>query len=601
MRKLLPQTLSDILRVVRRVRRYASMQNPDPFEWHYALTSKGLPESEAEPVEMYISSGPWRLLVLGTLAIGVGLLLTGRLASLQLIHGAEYRQRSDGNRILLRTRNAPRGVIYDRYRTVLARNTPGFRQQPQDGTSSALVLTYEEALKQAVATDSAEVEIDALRVYQEQSLAHTIGYVSEVSPEELAKEPDLHLGDRVGRTGLEATYEHVLRGKPGKDLIEVNAQGKELRLLKSQPEVGGHALLTTIDAQLQATLSASLQEKMMEVGGSGAAAVVLQPRTGEVLALLSLPSFDPHHFTIPAPGAVEKVLNDPTFPLLHRAVAAAYPPGSTFKLMTALAALQTKAVTRDTLVEDTGELFLGPYRFPNWYFVQYGRTEGLVNITRALARSNDIYFYKAAEWTTAEALARLANMVGLPAKTGIDIPGEVEGLVPDEEWKRRVKKEPWLPGNTYHVGIGQGDVLATPLQIAHLTALVATKGIKATPHVAQGVIDGQGSLHELTFPQRTITEIDEEHWKTVREGMRQACDEGGTGWPFFTFPIEVGCKTGTAEYGRAGASHAWFTVFAPYDDPEIVVTVLIESGGEGSSVSAPVARKVLDWWVAHRR
>lgn len=553
-----------------------------------------------------INSSPinsWRLIFLSLFAIGAGLLLVVRLAYLQLVHGTEYLERSEGNRILLQTINAPRGVIYDRYHTILARNVPGFRQLIKNGNEENVRLpSYTEALKESLSTDSAAAEIDSLRSYSEISLAHTIGYVSEVTKEELLGQDSFYmLGDRVGRVGLEAAYETVLRGKAGKDLIEVDASGKKLRLLKSQPAQSGSGLLTTLDASLQATLAAHLNEMVVKTYAKGAAAVALDPSNGAVLASVSIPGFDP---TIFSKGAtlekIEAIFNDTRYPLLNRAISAAYPPGSTFKLATALAALVTGKVSSETRIEDSGEIFLGPYRFPNWYFAQYGRKEGLLDIKRALARSNDIFFYKAAEKVGHEKLAEIASSLGMGQTTKIDIPGESSGLVPTEQWKLKVKKEEWLPGNTYHFGIGQGDVLATPIQIAALTSLVANRGQIIEPYLVQAILNNKGEVIRELHPNARTLPFQKEYFDLVREGMREACVSGGTGWPFFDFSVPVGCKTGTAEYGDTHKTHAWFTVFAPFDNPKIVLTVFIEGGGEGADAAAPVARKALEWWLRTR-
>lgn len=580
-KKRLPRHLFDSVAIGSKAHPHVSDNSApvDQFEQFYARVDSDT-----------LRDTPWRMVVVGILSVGIVFVLIARAASLQLIHGEEYRTRSEGNRIVLRAINAARGIIFDAYHVSLTRNVPGFRQLVSSPSGRAFrILSYEDALRQSLSPQEESIQVDALRSYEVPSLAHTIGYVSEITKEELDRLPTYYNpGDRIGRTGLEAQYEVLLRGKSGKQLVEVDAQGREIRILKSLPAQAGQDLTTTIDAKLQDVLATGMADMIRETHAKAGAAVALDPGSGSVLATISFPQFDPNLFTFPTDTPrVSQVLTDASFPLVNRAIGAAYPPGSTFKLVTALAGLSAGKVTKDTVVQDTGEIFLGPYRFPNWYYVQYGRTEGELTLTRSIARSNDIYFYKLAEWVGIEQLASFARALGIGRLTGIDVPGEVAGLMPDESWKLRVKKEPWLPGNTYHVGIGQGDVLATPLQVAVVTAYVANGGKLITPHVAsRGVTPS------------TTKAFKDEHIALVKQGMKEACQPGGTGWPLFDFAVPTGCKTGTAEFGKS--PHAWFTVFAPYDDPKIVLTILIEEGGEGASIAAPIARKVLEWWVNNR-
>lgn len=591
--KHLPRHLFDRVAIGRKAHSHVSDQSvaatADQVE--QLLSARGEPPP--------LLATPWRIVTIGILSVGMVFVLVARAASLQLIHGEEYRTRSEGNRIVLRAINAARGIIFDAYHAPLTRNVPGFRQQvsspkgqaPESGTGHAFrILSYEDALRESLSASQERIQVDALRSYAVSSLAHTIGYVSEITEEEQKGGSSYNPGDRIGRTGIEAQYERILRGKPGRELVEVNAQGNEIRVLKSVPAQAGQDVTTTIDAKLQDVLATSMADTILKTHTKAGAAIALDPKTNSVLATVSFPQFDPNLFTLRTDTpTVLQVLTDPSFPLLNRAIGAAYPPGSAFKLVTALAGLSAGSVTKDTIIQDTGEIFLGPYRFPNWYYVQYGRTEGELTLTRALARSNDIYFYKTAEWVGIEQLATVARMLGIGRLTGIDVPGEVAGLMPDESWKMRVKKEPWFPGNTYHVGIGQGDVLATPLQVAVITAYIANGGKLIPPRVVSPGGNASSPLPKV---------FKDEHIALLKQGMKQACQLGGTGWPLFDFAVPTGCKTGTAEFGKT--PHAWFTVFAPYDDPKIVVTILIEEGGEGASVAAPVARKVLEWWTANR-
>jgi len=274
----------------------------------------------------------------------------------------------------------------------------------------------------------------------------------------------------------------------------------------------------------------------------------------------------------------------------NRAISGMYPPGSTFKMVTTLAALQDDKLQSDFAYTDTGSITVNSFLYTNWYFTQHGRTEGLVDWTRALARSVDTFFYKVGEYTGPDTIAKWAKNLGYGTKTGIDIPGEVEGLIPTPAWKQQVKHEPWFLGNTYHMAIGQGDILATPLQVNLMTNILATDGKKCPPH-----------LNKALNAQCSVLSLRPEAMEIIKSGMVKACSYGGTAFPLFSLnanPDEpfVACKTGTAEYagadGRIG-THAWLTAYAPVENPTLSVTVLVEAGGEGSKAAAPIARQVL--------
>jgi penicillin-binding protein 2 len=257
-------------------------------------------------------------------------------------------------------------------------------------------------------------------------------------------------------------------------------------------------------------------------------------------------------------------------------------------MVTAYAGLESGKIKRDTLIEDTGEIKIDQYRYGNWYFDQYGRTEGQINIERALARSNDIFFYKVGELVGVDELVKWSRKFGLGEPTGIELPGEVSGLVPDRLWKERMTGERWFLGNTYHMSIGQGDLTATPLQIARMTA---------------GAVSGrlcQVSIIKDSEPKCESLGLKTENTEIVKEGMRQVCASGGTAFPFFDFAPPVLCKTGTAQHAGQKAEsdlpHAWITVAYPAENPEMVLTVMLEAAGEGSYEAGPVARQILEKW-----
>ena len=302
---------------------------------------------------------------------------------------------------------------------------------------------------------------------------------------------------------------------------------------------------------------------------------------GKVLGLVSSPAYDP--------GKVVDYLTDTeNLYFLNRAISGTYPPGSVFKLVTAYAGLFEHKITAETKYEDTGEIRVGIYRYGNWYFDQYGKTEGSIDLVRALARSNDIYFYKVGEAVGVENLVKWARLFGLGQKTEIELPGETAGLVPDKLWKERKTGEQWFLGNTYHMAIGQGDLLTTPLQIARMTL---------------GVVSGrlcQVSILKDKAPTCRDLGLKTEDIATVRQGMAQVCASGGTAFPFFNFDPPVLCKTGTAQHSgqknEEDKPHAWITVAYPGENPEMILTVMLEAAGEGSAEAGPVAKAILEEW-----
>lgn len=372
--------------------------------------------------------------------------------------------------------------------------------------------------------------------------------------------------------GLGRVYDGKLRGRDGGLLVETAADGSIIREIgRNEPQTGDN-LTTVLDKGLQ-------QKAYALLAGRKGALVASDPASGEILALVSSPGFNPE--------AVEKYLTDKNLPLFNRAIGGVYPPGSTFKIITAAAALEEKKIDSTTLIEDTGEIQIGPYRYGNWYFSQYGRTEGWLNLIGAIKRSNDIFFYRLGESLGIRALSDWAKWFGVGNKAGIDLPGEAAGVMPDPEWKQMVKKEDWFLGDTLISAIGQGDILMTPLQVNQMTALIAAAGKACRPHLA-----GEADCRNLDINQETIG--------LITDGMKQVTQAGGTAFPFFDFPFPVAGKTGTAEYGDKDKTHAWFTGFAPADKPNIVVTVLLEGAGEGSAQAAPVAKELLAYWFSRQ-
>jgi len=472
------------------------------------------------------------------------LILLVKMFELQIIKGEYYRHLSEENRIKHIAITADRGRILASGGELLAGNKDGNRIYPLGSNS-----------------------------------AHLIGYLSKVNSEEIntinpkcpEKGPRIS-GMMLGKTGLEEEYECELLGIPGEELIEVDAKGEKLRSLGKKDPIPGQDITTTIDYGIQLATAQAME-------GKKGAAIVTTPQ-GEVLAFYSGPSFDPQK--------ISDSLASPDLPFFNRVISGTFHPGSVFKPLVALAALEERAIDKNFSYNDQGVINVGTFSYSNWYFSEFGRTEGQIGLTKALARSTDTFFYKIGEMVGPEKIASWAQKFGLDKKTGIDLPGEKAGLIPTPEWKKKTIGESWFLGNTYHMAIGQGDVAVTPLEINTYISAIANNGNFCIPHL----INKTSDCINLKVKQENID--------VIKEGMKEACSEGGTAYTFFDFAakhddIQVACKTGTAEVGTDGTPHAWFTLMAPLENPQVVVTILIEKGGQGSQVAGPIARKILDY------
>lgn len=509
------------------------------------------------------------------------LVLVARLIELQIIKGGYYRSLADGNRIRRVPIFAHRGKILARGGEILITSQEIKKKvifDPEIGYKK--VEFNENVVEEDVIEESA-------RVYElGDKFSHAGGYIGETNAREVGKvDADCtqngprKIGSLVGRAGLEQKYDCALRGFDGELLIEVDTRGKKVRILGKKDPVSGQDITTTIDYELQ--------KKVGEVMGDKNGAVVASSGNGEILAIFSSPSFDPAN--------VGKYLADKRLPLFDRAISGMFHPGSVFKIVTAIAALGEGKIDKNYKYEDPGVIKIKIFTYSNWFFTQYGKTEGVIDLTRALARSTDTFFYKIGEITGVDNLVLWAKSFGLGEITNIDLPGETPGLVPDPLWKIKTKGEPWFLGNTYHMSIGQGDLAATPIQVNLMTSVIASGGKLCKPHLKEGRPKACSDL-----------KIGAENLELVKKGMEGACQTGGTAFPFFglnaSLPAgrQVACKTGTAETDEVGSTHAWITLFAPSDFPEIVLTVLIEKGGEGAFVAAPIAKEILESWQTLR-
>lgn len=532
------------------------------------------------------------------------LILILRLFHLQIAEGAESRELADSNRIKIRSIHAPRGVIYDRNQKLLVTNEPGFRLLEKGDGKSVSYLTRDQALEMEVSGDPRfkDLEIDSLRSYLESEIfAHVLGYVSEITKEELngekfssyqpAVSSGYKPGDRIGRIGVEETFEETLKGEDGGQVIEIDAIGKDLRVLRETQPIPGQNLVLTIDKDLQNLVYKKLQEATKKSGSCCGAAVLQDTQTGEILSLVSYPSFNPE--------SVENYLNSLEYPFVNRVISGTYPPGSVFKVVSAAAGLLSKKISPETIFEDTGVIHIGQFTFSNWYFNQYGKTEGSVDMVKAIKRSNDIYFYRLSQIVGEKIIKETAEKFGLGKKTGVDLPGELFGIIPDNAWKLKNIGDVWYPGDTLHMSIGQGFVLTTPMQINNMMAAVANGGSLYKPRIVHKIISSNGEvIKEFSPEKKNIEGLTQENLEIIKRGLKEVPASGGTAWPLFSFPIKTAGKTGTAEFGT-NKTHAWYSGYAPADNPQIAVTVLIEGGGEGSSVAAPAVKEIFRWYLSN--
>lgn len=585
-----------------------------------------------------------RLVILSLAAILVFGLLLMRLWYLQIISGDQYRQLSEKNRIRYIPITASRGPVYDRNGELLIDNRPAFgisilRQEVADpqlllerlsGYLSIPLEELQERWKEGrrlppyrpvrIASDVTRqtmeviqehaldlpgvlVEVHPLRSYPDADLAaHLFGYIGEITEEDLENlaEQGYRSGDFIGKSGLEKVLEGNLRGSDGERLLEVDVRGKEMRILMTREPVPGDKVFLTIDRELQRATEAAF-------GDEAGAAVALDVHTGEVLAFVNRPSFDPAQFARGISAEEwQALLKNQRHPLQNKAIRGQYPPGSTFKMVTALAALKAGVASPRTTVDCQGSIEIGDRVFRCWKKRGHGPTD----LRKALRESCDVWFYKVALDVGIDRMSQMAFDLGLGEKLGLLLEGEKSGLIPTRDWKKRRFNERWYDGETVISAIGQGYVLATPLQLAVMTATIANGGQVLRPQLLQRIEDMNGQqvlvqesevLHQL--------EIDPKIMDEVRKGLAAVVnDPHGTGWASKLAQIRVAGKTGTAQVVRRKSDeeeelekdgdetpwrfrdHALFVAYAPEENPQIAVAVVVEHGRHGSTTAAPIAR-----------
>ncbi len=452
-----------------------------------------------------------------------------------------------------------------------------------------------------------ELKKNSVRNYKNgEYFSHIFGYTGKVSENNLLRNKNLSSLDYIGKSGLEFVYDDVLRGVNGRMVQYVDSVLRIKKERKVKDDISGNNLVLSIDSGLQEKLYKEILKKIGEIDGAeGAAAVALDPNNGEILAMVSLPSYDNNIFSSEEKRKEYKsIAENPLNPFFNRPISGVYPPGSALKPFIASAALQEGTITKNTKINDIGYISIpniyNPeivYTFRDWKVGGHG----IVDVKKALAVSSNVFFYTIGggyggiEGLGIDRIKKYLNLFGFGLLTNIDLNGEDPGFIPDKEWKKNNKGEGWFVGDTYNSAIGQGNILVTPLQLASATAAIANGGRLFEPKIVKSITDKDGNI--IRSERKIIARdnfIDLENLKTVREGMRMAVTEGSAR-RLKNFPVPIAGKTGTAQIG-GDDTHAWFTSFAPYDDPKIVLTILIEKGGEGSAASVPVAKEVYKYY-----
>ena len=588
-------------------------------------------------------------------------ILVARFVQLQIYEHESYQSRSDKNRIQVQPLAPPRGLIYDTNGILLADNRPSSalgivveRTDELDAVIAELreiialsdeqVEQFHEAKKRArrpgeavvIADNLSDADIAALAVNRHRITgvevitqlqryyplgaiaAHAVGSVRRMTERDVQQndEAAYRATQFIGKRGVEAYYEEALHGRPGFQQVETDAHGRIRKVIDSDPPTVGKNLTLHLDARLQ-------QAAVDALGEQRGAIVAIDPKTGGVLALVSKPSYDPNQFIVGMTDAQFQALSGSVYvPLFNRATNGQYAPGSTFKPVVGLAGIASGAMQWDTQIDDNGSFRLpgGEREYRDWsWTVDNSGGQGLVDLRRAIYRSSNVYFYDVASRLDVNYLADFAEGFGFGRNLAVDISDASRGLVPDPEWKLGAKGEKWYQGDSVNMGIGQGDLLVTPLQIATYVAMIANGGKTVRPRMVKGP-EAAPVSDAASYEPTHLTSLTDDDWLRLIASMEDVVHLGGQGfrgngtaWAYIGQDISyrMAGKSGTAqvveirqgeEYNEEELSefrrkHAWFMAFAPVDDPQIALAVLVENGGGGSSVAAPVARKVVDAYL----
>lgn len=572
-----------------------------------------------------------RIKALGYIAVLVIAVLIGRAGYLQLYDGDYYVGLAEGNRIRIIPSMAPRGTFYDRNGELLVQNRPGFTVSLLPLTApisddviarlSELIKVPVEDIKEKIAAHTgfdpirikADVTPDIVTIIEEQKAnypgvvievqpirdymnkqeaAHTYGYVSEINDMELEDKKDegYKSGDIIGKFGLEKIYDKELRGENGGQQVEVDVSGKPVQIIGRKDPVPGCDLYLSIDKNIQAAAEKAIDEQLRLIHANAAAAVALNPQTGEILAIVSRPAFDPNLF---AHGISTKdwnaLNNNPYHPMDNKAITGEYPPGSTFKIVTGTAALTEGVVSPEELILDTGHHWIIPKGNAE------GEALGLINFRQAMAHSDNVYFYEMGNRLGIDRLEKYARMFGLGARTGIDLPYESDGLVANRRYKEKNFEDgDWYLSETFDAAIGQGFNLVTPLQAAMLMGEIAADGKRYRPHLVNRIVAPDGTVVKEFKPELLSTlQVPDSVLRLVQDGLHDVTKYGTAASSFKGFNIDIAGKTGTAENPH-GRDHGWFVAYGPFNSPNIVVAVIVEQGGFGSQSAVPIGRKILE-------
>ena len=581
------------------------------------------------------------------------LVILMRVWYLQILKGEDFMGKSEQNRVRKISLADYRGEIKDRLGNVIVNVRPSFSLYvtPEDADNlsesleflSGLIEINKDKLRSDIRRSPSfknvlikrdisrrevayieenkmllpgiRIKIEPIRNYAHKDFAsHVLGYLGEVSKSELkiSKFSRYELGDMVGKNGLEKIYESQLRGKKGFKEVEVDVSGRELKVLRKFSPKTGNSLVLTLDSRVQSKLETLMDEVLRENSVEGSA-VVMKVQSGEIIAMVSKPSFDPNSF---ATGISTKqwsgLVLDEKNPLQNRTIDGQYPPASTYKIVTAYAALAEKIIKPESTIFCPGHFRLGKRDYRCWK----KRGHGDMNLHDALVQSCDVYFYTLGHRLGINNLAKYATKLGLGELTGIVLKGEKSGLVPSKQWKKKFKNEPWYPGETISASIGQGYNLVTPLQSARMISTIASGGLLVRPYLVKRIEGYDGRLIQEFFPEviKKI-KIEPEVLRNIKEGLRGVVHEAhGTGRRARLKNVIVAGKTGTAqvvamkdseeidpeeETPYSHRDHAWFVAFAPYENPEVAVSVIIEHGGHGGATAAPIAGGILKTYFSH--
>ena len=578
------------------------------------------------------------------------LVLFGKTFQLQIIEGKKYSNLAEGNKFKIQQIQAERGVIYDKNLKQLVENLPSFdlfcqkNNLPQSETEKknifkelAGILDKSPEEIEKTISESADTTILIAENIPQQTLilletrteefpgfqirrniirnytdgnyfSHLIGYTGKITTDELKSSAEYSIFDWVGREGVEKSYESALREKSGKLQIEKDVSGNIISQKTISSPESGKSLVLWLDSDLQKKIYDELNMALERVGAKAGAAVALDPKTGGILSLVSIPSFDNNLFQKGADTeALSGLFNDPNSPLFDRVISGEYFVGSIIKPITAYGALEENLISPDKEIDCRGQITIPNQYDPNVvYIYEDHAVHGFTALRKAIAESCNVYFYtigggyKGQEGLGPTRIKKYLELFGWGKDTGIDVPGESEGFIPDPAWKKAEIGEPWWDGDTYHLAIGQGYLLVTPLQVVNAYSAIANGGKLFQPQAVQKIVDSQKNVIEEIEP-KVLREnfIDSENLQFVKEGMRETAIYG-TASILNNLPVKAAAKSGTAQTTKEGYYHNWISVFAPYDDPQIVLTIIIADVDGALAAATPVAKNVLEWYFSGR-